>query len=799
MKNHESVSCMFAGCSYKTNIYGAFNTHKWRKHTPHTINDLKPGIVGGPVVSPAVVESFERSTTEQLDEDLPSEELPDEESTDLTKVIELKLASVLLKLENAFLVPSAAVNELLEELQYLIGTVSVPVTQETIIRYLQGHNCQVEESVVKELATVLCTSNPIQAAIGKHGPLSTAWKRKTYYRKTFNVVEPVEYVLDRKNRKSFQYVPLLKSLQQLLNCETILNKAINLKEKHQPGESDKEVYRSFWDGLLFKRNVVLSKECSISLILYIDDFEICNPIGTSRKKHKICALYWTLGNLPPGCHSSLSFIHLAALINSNDVKLYGYNKVLEPLITDLIILEQQGIFVDKLGKTLKGTLQCVVADNLGAHSIAGFVESFSGRYVCRFCTVDRLDFQAKEVGTGGFSLRTEEIHTSHLKTLEENSLSNCFGVKRKCVLSEKLSHFNVTAGFPPDIVHDLFEGIVPVEIALCLTVLISKKYFTLVTLNKAIEDFPYKWTDRTNRPHPVPLTYASRKTIGGNAHENWSLLRFFPLLLGQKVPTDEPAWQLLADLKDIVDLVVSPVQTKESIGYLNFKISEHRVRFKEVFPESNFLPKHHFLEHYPQLICEFGPLVALWTMRFEAKHSFFKRVVRHTSCFKNVMLSLAERHQFHMAHHLYTFMCSLPKSPLEVASVSTLPIDVLKEDIAFAIKQRHPDLDGVCLTKNATYSGLNYRNEMILAHGSLAGLPEFAEIIQMIVVKDKLLFIVKKLTAWYREHYRAYELKTCPTKEVELVDPNELTDPYPLAAYTIGGMRLITLKRYIHV
>lgn len=143
--------------------------------------------------------------------------------------------------------PSAAVNELLEELQYLIAAVSVPVTQETIIRYLQGHNCQVEESVVKELATVLCTSNPIQAAIGKHCPLSTAWKRKTYYRKTFNVVEPVEYVLDRKNRKSFQYVPSLKSLQQLLNCETILNKAINLKEKHQPGESDKEVYRSFWD------------------------------------------------------------------------------------------------------------------------------------------------------------------------------------------------------------------------------------------------------------------------------------------------------------------------------------------------------------------------------------------------------------------------------------------------------------------------------------------------------------------------------------------------------------------------
>lgn len=99
------------------------------------------------------------------------------------------------------------------------------------------------------------------------------------------------------------------------------------------------------------------------------------------------------------------------------------------------------------------------------------------------------------------------------------------------------------------------------------------------------------------------------------------------------------------------------------------------------------------------------------------------------------------------------------------------------------------------MAKNAPYSVLNYSNGMILAHGLLAGLPEFTEIIQMIVVKDKLIFIVRKLSAWYREHYRAYELKMCPTKEVELLGPNELTDPYPLTDYTVGGMQLITLKR----
>lgn len=294
----------------------------------------------------------------------------------------------------------------------------------------------------------------------------------------------------------------------------------------------------------------------------------------------------------------------------------------------------------------------------------------------------------------------------------------------------------------------------------------------------------------------MPLNFVSRKTIGGNSHENWSLLRFFPLLVGQKVPADEPAWKILTDLKDIVDIIVSPVHTEESIAYLNFKISEHRVRLKEVFPDYNLLPKHHFLEHYPQLIRQFGPLRCLWTLRFEAKHSFFKRVVRYTKSFKNVLLSLAERHQFHMAQQILMY----PNKPLlEVSNVSTLSIDVLKEEIAQAIRLKHPTVDHVCLAKNITYNGFNYRTEMILAYGSLAGIPKFTEIIHMLVLKGKLFFIVRKLRAWHWEHFRAFELQVSPNKDILLLGPDELTDPYPLVDYTVGGMRLITLKRYIQV
>lgn len=118
---------MFNGCSYQTNLYGAFYTHRWRKHTPYTIRDFKPEAIHGSGESP-LLESLEKGDAELID-DVPYEDLTFEEHTvvpeDSPKDIELKLVSVLLKLEHSYIVPSAPVNELLEELQYIIGMDSV--------------------------------------------------------------------------------------------------------------------------------------------------------------------------------------------------------------------------------------------------------------------------------------------------------------------------------------------------------------------------------------------------------------------------------------------------------------------------------------------------------------------------------------------------------------------------------------------------------------------------------------------------------------------------------------------------
>lgn len=125
-----------------------------------------------------------------------------------------------------------------------------------------------------------------------------------------------------------------------------------------------------------------------------------------------------------------------------------------------------------------------------------------------------------------FSLRTKELHQVHVTSAQEKGVS-CYVVKKA---TDSLAHFNVTTGYPPDVAHYLFEGTVPVELVECFGLLISKKFFTLDGLNELIRTFPYKWGDKSNRPHLVPHTFLSlKKTIGGNAHENWCLLRLIPL------------------------------------------------------------------------------------------------------------------------------------------------------------------------------------------------------------------------------------------------------------------------------
>lgn len=169
--------------------------------------------------------------------------------------------------------------------------------------------------------------------------------------------------------------------------------------------------------------------------------------------------------------------------------------------------------------------------------------------------------------SGAFQRRNKEVHQSYITKAQEKGES-CFAVKGPCVLTQSVSHFNVISGYPPDIIHDVFGGIVPVEPAQCIAAFISKKFFTFVHIINLIQLFSYpsQVGDKTGLIcHQKPCCKKQKK--------NWCLLRLIPLMVGRLIPDDEPAWQWILDLKDIVELVVAPIHCGETIDYLEFKIT----------------------------------------------------------------------------------------------------------------------------------------------------------------------------------------------------------------------------------
>lgn len=121
---------------------------------------------------------------------------------------------------------------------------------------------------------------------------------------------------------------------------------------------------------------------------------------------------------------------------------------------------------------------------------------------------------------------------------------------------------------------------------------------------------------------------------------------------------------------------------------------------------------------------------------------------------------------------------------------------ILREDIKKVLETKFPGESFVKIANTLCFSGTSYSSGMILAHGSKGGLPDFVELIKIAVVNGKVGFIVKCLNAWYIEHLESYELENT---NIKVIEPSELSDVFPMAAYTVAGKRMVTLKCNIYI
>jgi hypothetical protein len=96
-----------------------------------------------------------------------------------------------------------------------------------------------------------------------------------------------------------------------------------------------------------------------------------------------------------------------------------------------------------------------------------------------------------------------------------------------------------------DITHDIWEGIGKLEICLLINQFIKiDKFFDLNFLNDRINLCDYGIAEKKNKPSSI-LVDGSKLKVKEKASKTYTLFRFLPFLIGDKIPENNEYWTVL--------------------------------------------------------------------------------------------------------------------------------------------------------------------------------------------------------------------------------------------------------------
>lgn len=237
----------------------------------------------------------------------------------------------------SFLMFQRSVNSIVSGVQQY-QTALLNTLRGTMKRIFERHSDSMEQLQEEALATLDNFQDPFSI-------MATTYMQDSTIQKLFNPVKPEEIVISQRvcrvkkgqsrvlaiKNKSFYYIPLIKSLEQLLSNSRIFDM---INTAPQSCHKDGFLY-DIIDGSLFKSHPLFSIQPSaFQVILYTDEIEICNPLGSHASVNKLLMVYYTLGNIDPKFRLKLAAIRLLAIAKANDTDECGVDVVLQKIDED---------------------------------------------------------------------------------------------------------------------------------------------------------------------------------------------------------------------------------------------------------------------------------------------------------------------------------------------------------------------------------------------------------------------------------------------------------------------------------
>lgn len=441
-----------------------------------------------------------------------------------------------------------------------------------------------------------------------------------------------------------QYVPIKDVLKHFLELpdyfDAIMSNLEHLSQAHEP-------FSNVVQGSMWKRKIVqhFSDKTVLPLIFFFDDMDPDNITGSHAGDHKLGALYYSIACLPQNLASKLDNIFLASIFLS-ECKVHGNMNLFQPVIKDLIDLEENGLIIKTISgeKRIYFSLYLLLGDNLGIHAICGLSEGFTANYPCRMCKYHRKDIA---IATTFDTNKLRTVHNYAADVLLKNLPMT--GIKENCVWNI-IPSFSFVDSISFDIMHDLLEGVCHYDLTLILFDFIyNKKYFSLETLNNRIIYFDYGPLESGNTVPRITRDHLMASKFKFSASEMLCFIRYLGLMIGDLVPTNAEGWHLYIKLKSIIDIITAPYVNPRSLDYLSCLISEHHEMYLGIFPQVTLKPKHHYMLHYPQIMRTVGPLWSICCFHWEAKHRPFKQAAHTTNSCRNLPLTMAIKHQLRLS------------------------------------------------------------------------------------------------------------------------------------------------------
>lgn len=623
--------------------------------------------------------------------------------------------------------------------------------------------------------------------------LNTEYKRFKYFENKETFLKPIPHILgvthDRKQRSgcvtlelknAYAYnISMRKTLKLFFELPNVFSAIIEYQkslEAYARESMCNVIHGELWHKLKSK---FASNDIVFPLIMYFDDFETLNPLGSHAGCYKIGNLYYTVATIPPIYASRLENIFLSTIFYSNDRLKFGNRKIFEPVINELKFLESEGINIKVAGNNynIKFCLILLCGDNLGLHSILGLNESFSSNYYCRFCTEkkDTMKHQTHEIAN---SIRNKNDYHNHVL--------NNIGIKEICVWND-LPSFHIYENITCDIMHDIYEGILRYDMSLIIKELLDKKYFTLANLNSRIKYFHYE-PDEKNIPPAINNDHLSKGSIIMSSAEMLCLCRNFRFIVGDLVPEHNEIWHFYLLILELVNILSSQTMARKSLDLLTNLIQEHNELYLK-FSKGSLKPKFHWFLHYPRIIQKVGPPKLISCLRFEAKHKEYKNVAQSIRCRKNLPFSLATKIQLKTCHRFNGLKGFYDNICMGLLS------DV---DIKYSANFDEQDINIMEFFKSNWYeiNGIKYDHNSVLLFEALEDIPTFFSIKDIYIKQNdsKIVYFFGLIlkTIDYSEHYRAYKIEK--TTQFKLIALKDFFSNIPTIIRTVKHSLYVNIK-----